>query len=154
MSGALTMLLPLLLLGTVTAAICNAGVASNFEGAGSANCCGCCTALTCVCGHLSTNGCHRRLVVHTTALLHRCILPGRPPECCRLQLYSLLPCGLADHICSSLLCILSFAGCLSLSFSFSLCIVVESFVLDYLSNGPFSFNLVLCSRSCSVECEV
>ena len=49
MSGALTMLLPLLLLGTVTAAICNAGVASNFEGAGSANCCGCCTALTCVC---------------------------------------------------------------------------------------------------------
>ena len=49
MSGALTMLLPLLLLGTVTAAICNAGVASNCEGAGSANCCGCCTALTCVC---------------------------------------------------------------------------------------------------------
>ena len=46
MSGALTMLL--LLRGTVTAAICNAGVASNCEGAESASCCGCCTALTCV----------------------------------------------------------------------------------------------------------
>ena len=46
MSGALAMLL--LLRGTVTAAICTAGVASNCEGAGSASCYGCCTALTCV----------------------------------------------------------------------------------------------------------
>ena len=45
-------------------------------------------------------------MVHATALLHRHILLGRPPECCRLQLYSLLPCGLVDHICSSLLYIL------------------------------------------------
>ena len=57
-------------------------------------------------GRLSTNGCNIWLVVHTTAQLHRCILPGRPPECCRLQLYSLLRCGLVNHICSSLLCIL------------------------------------------------
>ena len=45
-------------------------------------------------------------MVHATALLHRHILLGRPPECCRLQFYSLLPCGLVDHICSSLLYIL------------------------------------------------
>ena len=46
MSGALITLL--LLRGAVTAAICDAGVASNCEGAGCASCCGCCTALTCV----------------------------------------------------------------------------------------------------------
>ena len=39
MSGAL--IVRLLLRGTVTAAICKAGVASNCAGAGNANCCGC-----------------------------------------------------------------------------------------------------------------
>ena len=67
-------------------------------------------------------------MVHTTAQLHRCILPGRPPECCRLELYSLLPCGLADHICSSLLCIL-FLCRLPFLFLFLFLVLVHSFCI-------------------------
>ena len=57
-------------------------------------------------GRLSTNGCHRWFVVHTTDLLHHCTLPGYPPVCCIQELCSPLLCGPVDHICSSLLCIL------------------------------------------------
>ena len=81
--------------------------------------------------------------VHTTRQLHRCKLLGRHPECCKLQLCSLLPRGLVGHICSTVACCVSFsfAGCLSLSFSFCLRIVVGSFVMDCLSNRALSFAL-------------
>ena len=80
-------------------------------------------------------------MVHTAALLHRCSFLGRPLVCCALQLCSLLPCDLVGQICSSLLYML-FLG--RLPFLVLFLFLVHScwiFVLDCLSNGPFSFAL-------------
>ena len=88
---------------------------------------------------LSINGCHRWLVVCTTALSHRCILLGRHPARWRRQRCSLLLCGLVGRLCSSRCLPFSFASCLSLSLS--LCVVVVFCVLDCLSTGHFSFAL-------------
>ena len=80
-------------------------------------------------------------MVHTAALLHRCSFLGRPLVCCALQLCSLLPCDLVGQICSSLLYMLFLCR---LPFLVLFLFLVHScwiFVLDCLSNGPFSFAL-------------
>ena len=150
-SGAPTELLQLR--GTVIAAICTAGVASSCEGAGNARCCGCFTDYF-VFDLLSTNGCHRWFIGHTIDRLHHCNLHRRPPESCKLHLCCPLPCGLDDHICSSLLCIL-FLCLLSFLVVFlflvhNCCILCAVLVVF----GAFSFALscvaiALLSISCS-----